>query len=84
LGRIYAGVLGPLAMLTMLARGLLAGGGGDTTLYAAWLGLLAFSAIGYVVGCAAGRAIEDSIRLQVETELAEAHGGRVPLGDRQG
>jgi len=75
-GRIYAGVLGPLALLTVLGRGLLQGGGVEGTLYAGWLALMAFAGIGYVVGKIAGSAVEDSIRERLASELAELGGQR--------
>ncbi len=71
MGRIYAGVLGPLALLTVLGRGLLHGGGVNGTLYAGWLALVAFAGIGYVVGKIAGGAVEASIRERLAAELAE-------------
>jgi hypothetical protein len=73
-GRIYAGVLGPLALLTVLGRGLLHGGGADGTLVAGWFALVAFAGIGYVVGKVAGSAVEASIRERLAAELAELGG----------
>ncbi|MBN2477122.1 MAG: hypothetical protein JXB62_21115 [Pirellulales bacterium] len=67
---IYAGILGPLAFLTSLARGFVHGGGAESTLWAAWFGLLAFSAIGYVIGCIAERTVEESVRGRIAAELA--------------
>ena len=71
MGRIYAGVLGPLALLTVLGRGLLHGGGIDGTLYAGWLALMAFAGIGYLVGKIAGSTVEASIQQRLAAELAE-------------
>ena len=44
--RQYAGILGLLAMLVSLMRGILAGGSGEATLWTAWLSLLAFRPLG--------------------------------------
>jgi hypothetical protein len=86
--RIFAGVFGPLAFLTSLARGAVHGGSAESTLLAAWYSLLVFSAIGYVIGWAAGATIEQSLRATVAAELAareaaqkaETPSGRQPEG----
>lgn len=70
MARIFAGILGPLAFLASLARGALFGATAETTLWAAWLGLLAFSAVGLLVGWIAGTTIEESVRARIEAELA--------------
>jgi hypothetical protein len=66
----YAGILGPLAFLTCLARGLTHGGGTLSTLLTAWCCLLAFSVVGCVVGWLAERIVEDSVRSRIVAELA--------------
>lgn len=50
MGQRYAGILGSLAFVAVAFRGLLAGGSVNSTLIAASLSLLAFSAIGYLAG----------------------------------
>ena len=70
MAHVYAGILGPLAFLTVVARGFIHGGGPMSTLFTAWCGLLAFSAIGYVVGRLAAWIVEDSVRSRIAAELA--------------
>ncbi len=66
----YAGILGPLALLTCLARGLIHGGSTETVLLTAWCSLLVFAAIGGVIGWVAERIVEDSVRGRISAELA--------------
>ena len=70
MARIYAGILGPLAFLTSLARGAIDGESADATLLAAWCSLLLFSALGYLVGWVAGSTIEQSVTAAVSAELS--------------
>lgn len=70
MARIFAGVFGPLAFLTTLARGAVQGGSADATLLAAWCSLLLFSAGGYVIGWVARLTIDQSVRGTVSAELA--------------
>jgi len=69
-GRIYSGILGPLAFLTVVARGFIHGASATSTLYWAWLALIAFAAAGYVAGAIAGRVVEDSVKATLAAELA--------------
>ncbi len=68
--RIYAGILGPLALVTCVARGLLHGSGVESTLLSAWLSLLVFSAVGYVIGRLAEWIVDESVGAVVQAELA--------------
>jgi hypothetical protein len=68
--RIFAGVFGPLAFLTSLARGAAEGGSADATLLAAWSSLLLFSVAGYLIGWVAGSTIDQSVRSTVSEELS--------------
>lgn len=70
MGPRYAGVLGPVAFATLLIRGLRCGATPAATVLAAWLGLLGFAALGYVVGRLAEWIVEQSVRWQFEAELA--------------
>lgn len=74
MARIYAGVFGPLAFLTCLARGALQGGSADATLWAAWCSLLLFSLAGCVIGWIAGLTIDQSVHAAVAAEMAEMKG----------
>jgi len=68
--RTYAGILGPLAFLTVLARGIIGGGGTEAVLYSAWCSLLAFAAIGCAIGWCAERIVEDAVNGRIAAELA--------------
>ena len=74
MARTYAGILGSLAFLTVLARGLLGGGGTEPVLVHAWGSLLAFAAIGCVIGWFAERTVRDSVNGRIAAEVA----GRKP------
>ncbi|MGA2031536.1 MAG: hypothetical protein ABSG68_04715 [Thermoguttaceae bacterium] len=83
MARIYAGVLGPLAFITCLARGLVAGGGGDSLLANAWYSLLAFSALGCLIGWIAQRTVDESVGSRIAAELAsqnQQQNQKVPAG----
>ena len=69
MARVYAGILGPLAFLTSLARGALNGGSAESVLFCAWCCLLAFAAAGYVIGWVAERTIAESVRGRILAEL---------------
>ena len=70
--RTYAGILGVIAFLTVLVRGLIDGGNVETTMQTAVMSLLAMALVGAVVGRLAAWFIEDSVRWQVQCEL-ETH-----------
>jgi len=69
-GRSFAGVLGLVAFIAAVARGWVAGGDVNHVVLDAWLGLILFAAIGYVIGSLAGWIVEDSVRSRVAMELA--------------
>lgn len=71
MGRYFAGILGPLAMLTTLARAGLAGHSVEAALWQAWWGLVIYAPVGFVVGGIADRVVEESVGDLVERELAE-------------
>jgi len=68
--RIYAGILGPLAFFTSLARGALHAWPTERTLLVAWTTLVAFAALGWVTGWLAERIVEEEVRGQIAAELA--------------
>lgn len=70
MARTYAGILGPLAMMTSLVRGLIAGGGSESVLWTAWGYLLVFAAIGGMLGWIAERTVEDAVHGRIAAELA--------------
>lgn len=65
----YAGILGLLAMLAALMRGLTHGSGTATVVITAWICLLVFACIGAAVGALAGWIVEQSVRERVLAEL---------------
>lgn len=74
MGRAYAGILGPLAFATMLAREFPTTAATSTKLGHAWLALVVFTVLGSIIGWVAGRIIDDSVRAQISSELAAAEG----------
>ena len=70
MARTYAGILGPLAFFTVLARGILGGGGSETVLFDAWCSLLVFAVLGCVIGWFAERTVDESVNGRIAAELA--------------
>jgi hypothetical protein len=68
--RTYAGILGPLAFIMSLMRGMVGGGGAAGVLWTAWCSLLAFAAMGWLIGWIAERTVVDSVSGRIEAELA--------------
>jgi hypothetical protein len=71
MGRIYAGILGPLALATALARGIVNHHDPDAILWNAWWALVAFAALGWVLGTIAGRVVEEDVRQRIAAADAE-------------
>jgi hypothetical protein len=69
-GRIYGGILGLLAFLTILVRGWIHQSDSQGTLWTAWLGLMLFAAVGLIVGRVAGQIVQESVIGRVNAELA--------------
>jgi hypothetical protein len=69
--RLYAGILGLLAFLTILVRGLLHGVDPEWVIWSAWHHLLAFTLVGAAVGWMAGWIVEDAIRNQVVSNTTD-------------
>lgn len=69
MARIYAGILGPLALLTSLVHGLIHARQTEAILFAAWCSLIVFAAVGYLVGWIAGRTVEASVAAGIRAEL---------------
>ena len=76
MAHLYAGILGPLAFLTSLTRGFMHRGGTESVLWSAWIGLLVFSVVGYVIGWVAERIVADSVRGGISAELAAEEAAR--------
>lgn len=71
MARQYAGILGLLALMVSLMRGIVAGGASQATLWTAWLGLLAFTVLGAVIGWLAEHIVRESVSSQILSELQE-------------
>ncbi len=71
MGRIYAGILGPLAMAVVICRGWLASGGVEGTLTLAITCLVLFTALGAILGHLAQQIIDDSVQAKLQAELAQ-------------
>lgn len=69
MARTYAGILGPLALAVSLMHGILAGGGTDSVLWAAWCHFLLFAAIGAMIGWLAQQIVADSVNGRIAAEL---------------
>jgi hypothetical protein len=79
-GRVYAGILGPLAFVIVIARAVIKAFGTSQTLLTATICLFAFAAVGYVVGSIAQQVVEDSVREKVELELAAQESNQQSTG----
>ena len=68
-GRQFAGILGPLAFLTVVLREAAASDVPATMLHAS-ISLFGFSALGYVLGQVSAWTVQESVRNQLVQELA--------------
>ncbi len=68
MGRMYAGIFGPLAFGTVIARSLLRGGNVESTLMTASWTLFAFAALGYIIGSIAERTIVEAIEIKFHAQ----------------
>ena len=62
MGRVYAGILGPLAMAVIICRGWLESGGVEGTLTFAVVYLAVFTILGAILGHIAQTTIDESVR----------------------
>lgn len=69
MGRAYGGILGVIAFLTVLGRGLFDGGGVETTMGTAVASLFVMTAVGAIAGRLAAWCVEESIRWQVQAHV---------------
>lgn len=84
MGAKYAGILGPVALLTTLARGLIHGGNVEGVLFDAWIMLLAFAAIGYVIGRLADWTVEESVHASLRDQMVQHQSNQSTSGEAQG
>jgi hypothetical protein len=78
--RLYAGILGLLAFLTSLIRGIVHGSGAESTLGSACLCMALFAVVGVALGGVARWIVEDSVNSRLAAELAAREGGRKTPG----
>jgi len=70
--------------MVSLMRGIVAGGASEATLWTAWLGLVAFTVIGAVIGWLAERIIRDSVSSQILSELQDKKPAKLPAAPKVG
>jgi hypothetical protein len=75
MSRVYAGILGPLAMAVVICRGWLDSGGVESTLSLATAYLVVFSVVGALIGHLAQTTIDESVRSTLEEQLAAGKAG---------
>lgn len=66
----YGGILGLVAFATVVARGVLWGGGTVGTMLTGCLAMFALAGVGWVVGMVAEATVEESVRTQLRAEVA--------------
>ena len=76
MGRVYAGILGPLAMAVVICRGWLDSGGVEGTLTQATLYLALFAVVGAILGHLAQTTIDESVRAKLQQQLTH-HAGKL-------
>ena len=74
MGRVYAGVLGPLAMAVVICRGWFGSGDAAGTLGLAIVYLAIFSVVGALIGQIAQATIDESVRAKLEEQLSQSAG----------
>lgn len=74
MARTYAGILGLLAFLTSLVRGLYHAQGPESLMGQACVHLAVFAIAGWAIGGCARWIVEDSVRQRLEVEIAAQEG----------
>lgn len=69
MGRTYAGILGPLAFTTILARSVIDSSSVESTMMLATICLFLFAGIGYLVGRVADSIVLDAVTARFDKEL---------------
>lgn len=76
MGRHYAGILGPLAAVLLVARGLATGGGSQAIVLAACGGMMIFAVIGFLTGQLADYLVSQSVRSQLDQAMTKLEAER--------
>jgi hypothetical protein len=74
MGRVYAGILGSLAMAVMICRGWLDSSGVEGTLTQATICMALFAIVGAILGHLAQTTIDESVRAKLQQQLAHQSG----------
>ena len=69
MGRTYAGILGPLAFVTILARSVIDTSSVESTMMLATICLFLFAGIAYLVGQMADSIVIEAVKTNFDTEL---------------
>jgi hypothetical protein len=69
MGRTYAGVLGLLAFVVVIARGLIHQGSVSSTMTLALFAMFTFAGIGLVLGQMAAQTVADALRSQLSAQI---------------
>ena len=69
MGRTYAGILGPLAFTTILARSVINTSSVESTMMFATVCLFLFAGIGYLVGQVADSIVLEAVKTNFDREL---------------
>jgi hypothetical protein len=69
MGRTYAGILGPLAFTTILARSVIDTSSVESTMMLATVCLFLFAGIGYLVGQVADSIVLEAVKANFNKEL---------------
>ncbi len=72
MSRVYAGYLGCLGMIAALLRGVKDGSGIEGTVLQGVAAMAALAVIGAWLGAIAQSVVDESVRAQLEKQLAEA------------
>jgi hypothetical protein len=67
--QIYSGILGTLAFITTVARGMIHCGEAQSVLWSASISLILFSIIGLIIGWIAGYIVEESTTARLVAEM---------------
>jgi hypothetical protein len=77
MGRVYAGILGPLAMAVVICRGWFGSGDALNTLGLATVYLAIFSIVGALIGQIAQTTVDESVRAKLQQQLSQSTGKAV-------
>jgi hypothetical protein len=69
MGRVYAGILGPLAMAVVICRGWFNSGDALNTLGLATVYLAIFSVVGALIGHIAQATVDESVHAKLQQQL---------------